>query len=111
MAEHVRVNFRPQAVDPGQAMQAPGCRMPVHSRAAAVEQDRPAVPAAGSPVDSSPDCGWQRDLHHFAALAAHAQHAVAVFFTLVGDVGASSFEDPQAKQAEHGHQREVARVR
>ena len=36
---------------------------------------------------------------------------VAVFFAEVGDVRASGFEDPQAEQAEHGHQREVARAR
>jgi hypothetical protein len=35
---------------------------------------------------------------------------VAVFFAEVGDVGAGGFEDPQAQQAEHGHQREVARA-
>lgn len=34
-----------------------------------------------------------------------------MFFAEVGDVGAGGFEDPQAEQPEHGHQREVARVR
>jgi hypothetical protein len=34
-----------------------------------------------------------------------------VFFAEVGDVGAGGFEDPQPEQAQHGHQREVARVR
>jgi hypothetical protein len=33
-----------------------------------------------------------------------------MFFPEVGDVGAGSFEDPQAEQAEHGHQREIAGV-
>jgi hypothetical protein len=32
---------------------------------------------------------------------------VAVFLAEVGDVGAGGFEDPQAGQAGHGHQREV----
>jgi hypothetical protein len=45
------------------------------------------------------------------ALAAHAQDPVAVLLAEVGDVGAGGFEDPQTEQAEHGHQREVARVR
>jgi hypothetical protein len=35
---------------------------------------------------------------------------VAVLFAEVGDVGGGGFEDPQAKQPEHGHQREFARV-
>ena len=85
--------------------------MAVHPGAAVVEQDRPAGPGAGGPLDGPADGGWQRDLDHFGALAAHAQHPVAVFFTQVGDVGASGFEDPQAEQSEHGHQREVARFR
>jgi hypothetical protein len=33
---------------------------------------------------------------------------VAVLLAEVGDVRAGGFEDPQAEQAEHGHQREVA---
>jgi hypothetical protein len=33
-----------------------------------------------------------------------------VFLANVGDVGAGGFEYPQAEQAEHGHQREVAWV-
>jgi hypothetical protein len=33
---------------------------------------------------------------------------VAVLLAEVGDVRAGGFEDPQAQQAEHGHQREVA---
>jgi hypothetical protein len=35
---------------------------------------------------------------------------VTVVFAEVVDVRAGSFEDPQAEQAEHGYQREVARV-
>ena len=35
---------------------------------------------------------------------------VAVLLAEVGDIGASGFEDPQAQQAEHGHQRKVVRV-
>ena len=51
--------------------------------------------------------GTQDDL---GALAEHPQHPVAVFLAEIGDVGAGGFEDPQAEQPEHGHQREVARV-
>src|SRR5690242_473447 len=42
---------------------------------------------------------------------AHTRSARAVLFTEVGDVGSRSLEDPQAEQAEHGHQREVVRIR
>jgi hypothetical protein len=35
---------------------------------------------------------------------------VAVLFAEVGDVRAGGLEDPQAQQAEHGHQREIARA-
>ena len=34
-----------------------------------------------------------------------------MFFAEVGDVRAGGFEDPQAQQSEHGHEREVAIVR
>jgi hypothetical protein len=40
----------------------------------------------------------------------HAQHPVAVLLAEVGDVRARGLEDPQAQQAEHGHQGEVGRV-
>jgi hypothetical protein len=33
-----------------------------------------------------------------------------MFFAEVSDVRAGGFEEPQAEQAEHGHQREVAGV-
>ena len=36
---------------------------------------------------------------------------MTVFLAEVGDVGSCGLEDPQAEQPEHGHQREVARVR
>jgi len=36
---------------------------------------------------------------------------VAVFLAEVGDVRAGGLEDPQAEQAGHGHQREVAWMR
>jgi hypothetical protein len=36
---------------------------------------------------------------------------VAVLLAELGVPGAGGFEDPQAEQAEHGHQREVAPVR
>jgi hypothetical protein len=112
VAEHVRV--RPGHLDPGrlgEVVQAAGGRVPVHPGAAAVEQDRSARAGAGGPVDGPADCGWQRDQDDLGALAAHPQHPVAVLLAEVGDVRAGGLEDPQAQQAEHGHQREVGRVR
>jgi hypothetical protein len=41
----------------------------------------------------------------------HTQDPVAVLLAEIGDVRASGFEDPQAEQPEHGHQREVVRGR
>ncbi|MFZ0230277.1 MAG: hypothetical protein WAL41_25785 [Mycobacterium sp.] len=95
----------------GEAPQTAGGGVAVHPDAAAVEQDRPAAASADGPADGPPD-GWrQRDHDDLGALAAHAQHPVAVLVAEVGDVRAGGLEDPQAEQAEHGHQREVARVR
>ena len=51
------------------------------------------------------DNGGEDDLD---ALAAHAQHPMAVLFTQVADVRPSGLEDAQA---EHRDQREVAGVR
>ncbi len=62
-------------------------------------------------IDGPAD-GWrQRDEDDLGAFAAHAQHPMAVLLAEVGDVRAGGLEDPQAEQAEHGHQREVAWVR
>jgi PhnB protein len=88
----------------GEVPQAAGGRVPVHPGAAAVEQDRPAHPAADCPADG----GRKRDQDDFGPFAAYAQDPVAMFFA---DVSTSGFEDPQAEQPEHRHQREVARVR
>jgi hypothetical protein len=82
----------------------------VHPGTAAVEQDRPAGASADCPVDGPPDRWRQRDQRDLCAFAAHAQHPVAVVLAEVGDVGAGGFEDPQAEQPEHGHQRQVARI-
>jgi hypothetical protein len=41
----------------------------------------------------------------------HPQDPVAMLLSEVGDVRSGGLEDPQAQQAEHGHQGEVARVR
>ena len=112
VTEHVRV--RPGDLDAsgfGEPVQAAGGRVPVHPGAAAVEQDRPAGTQAYGPVDGPADRWRQRDQDDLGALAAHAQHPVAVFVAEVSDVRGGSFEDPQAEEAEHGHQREVARVR
>ena len=84
--------------------------MAVHPGAAAVEQDRPAGTGAYGPVDGPADRWRQRDQDDLGAFAAHPQYPVAMLFPQVGDVRAGGFEDPQPEQAEHGHQREVARV-
>jgi hypothetical protein len=85
--------------------------MAVHPGAATVDQDRAAVPAADRPVDGPADRWGQRDLDDLGAFTAHAQHPVAVLLAEIGDIAAGGFEDPQAEQAEHGHQREVGGVR
>jgi hypothetical protein len=41
----------------------------------------------------------------------HTEDPVAVLLAEVGDVRAGGLEDPQAQQTEHGHQREIVRVR
>ncbi len=108
MAKHVRVwPGDPHAGSLSQAPQAAGGGVAVHPGAAAVEQDRPAATGADRPVDGAADRWRQRDQDNLAPLAAHAQYPVAVFLTQVGDIGAGGFKDPQAKQAEHRHQREV----
>ncbi len=81
--------------------------MPVHPGTAAVEQDRPAYAGSDRPVDGPSDRWRQWDQDHVSAFAAHAQHPVTVLFAKVGDVRAGRFEDPQAEQPEHGHEREV----
>jgi len=83
--------------------QAAGGGVAVHPGTAAVEQDRPAGAGADCPVDGPRDRWRQRDQRDLGAFAAHAQHAVAVFFAEVGDVGGGGFEDSQAEQPEHGH--------
>jgi hypothetical protein len=71
----------------------------------------PRSPVVGCPVDGPADRGRQRHQNDLGALAADAQHPVAVLLAEVADVRRGGLEDPQAQQAEHGHQREVARVR
>ena len=55
-----------------------------------------------------PEPAGAGDRGDLGAFAGYAQHPVAVLFTEVGDVGIGGFEDPQAQQAEHGNQGEVA---
>jgi hypothetical protein len=100
----------PNASGVSQAPQAAGGGVAVHPGAATVEQDRPASAGAYRLVDGPPYRGRQRDQGDLGTFAAHPQHPVAVLFAEVGDVRASSLEDPQAGQAGHGHQREMARA-
>jgi hypothetical protein len=72
------------------------------------EQDGATGTAADGLVDGPPDGGWQRYQHDLGAVAAHAQHPVAVLLAKVGNVRAGGFEDPQAEQHEHRDEREVA---
>jgi hypothetical protein len=95
----------------GEPPQSAGGGVSVHPGAAAVEQDRPADSGAYGLIDSPADSRWQRDQDNLGALTAHTQHPVTVLFAEIGDIRADSFEDPQAEQPEHGHQREVTRVR
>jgi hypothetical protein len=112
MAQYVRM--RPGDPHPGgfgEPPQAAGCGVAVHPGAAAVAQDGSVSAVADRPVDGPPNSWRQRDQDDLGAFAADAQYPVAVFFAEVTDVGAGGFEDPQAEQPEHGHQRKVARVR
>ena len=90
--------------------QPPGGGVPVHAGSAAVEQDRPAYPGARGAVDGPPDSRGRRDQDNLRSLAAHPQDPVAVFFTEITYIRAGGFEDPQAQEAEHGHQCEVVPV-
>ena len=112
VAEHMRVC--PGYLDvgsPGELVQAPGGCVPVHPGIAAIEQDRSARAGSGCPVDGPTDGGRQRDQDNLGALTAYAQHPVTMLFAEIADVRSSGLEYPQAEQPEHGHQREVARVR
>jgi hypothetical protein len=109
VAEHVRVcSGGLDAGGFGEPAQAAGGGVPVHPGAAAVEQDRPVRAVADGAVDGPADGGRERDEDDLGAFAADAQYPVAVLLAQVGDVRAGGLEDPQAQQAEHGHQREVA---
>jgi len=94
----------------GEPQEAAGGCVPVHPGAAAAEQDRPAGPCADGAVDRPADCWWQRDQDDLAALAADPQHPVAVLLAQISNSGTGGLEDPQAQQAEHGHQGEVVVV-
>jgi len=94
--EHVRV--WPGDPDPrclGESPQAAGGGVAVHPDAATGEQDWSAGAGAGCPVDRAADRGWQRDEDGLGALAAHAQHPVAVLVTQIGDVRPGGLEDAQ----------------
>ena len=71
---------------------------------------RAGVSAVAGGLDGAADRGWQWDEDGFVALAADAQHPVAVLLAEVGDVRPTGFEDPQPEQAEHGDQCEVVAV-
>jgi len=69
MTEHVRVRAGdPYTRSVGETPQAPGGGVTVHPGAAIVEQDRPAIPCAGRPIDRAAYSWWQWDQDHFGAL-------------------------------------------
>ena len=109
MPEHVRVRSdNSHTCGLGEAFQPPGGSVAIHPGTAAVAQDRAVRAGADRLVDGPAGGWWQRDQDDLGAFPADAQHPVAVLFAKVGDVRAGGFEDPQAEQAEHGHEREVA---
>jgi hypothetical protein len=109
--EHLRVRPGDLAAGGfGEVAQTAGTLVPAHPGATGVQQDRPAFPGAYCPVDGPADRWRQRHQDHLGAFAAHTRYPVAVLLAEIGDVRAGGLEDPQAEQAEHGHQREVARV-
>jgi hypothetical protein len=70
----------------------------------------PVVRLGDGAFDGAANRRWRRHQHDLVALAADAQHAVAVLLAEVFDVAAGGPEDPQSEQAEHGDEREVAAV-
>jgi len=94
VTQHVRVRpGDPAAGGVGETPQAAGSRVPVHPGTAGVQQDRPAVPEAGRPVDGPADSWRQRDQDDLGTFAADPQHPVAVFLAEIGDVRGGGLED------------------
>jgi len=106
--------MRPGDLDAGgldEVVQAAGGRVPVHPAPRVFSR---IGPRSRNPIARSrarPTAGGSGTKTTFGALTAHPQHPVAVLLAEIGDVRAGGLEDPQAKEAKHGHQREVARVR
>jgi hypothetical protein len=109
VAEHMGVRpGDPDAGAPGELVQAAGGRVPVHPGAAAVEQDRPAHAGSGRwPGRPLAATGSGRSWCPCRTHGGPGGRAPR----RVGDVRAGGLEDPQAQQTEHGHQREIVRVR
>jgi hypothetical protein len=94
VAQHVWVHaWHPDASAVGQVLEPSGRRVSVHPRPVDVAQNRAGVAAVDRLVDGSGDGRRERDEDDLAALASHAQNAVAVFFAEVADAGAAGFED------------------
>ncbi|GEM_PF-3937345 len=95
----------------GEVPQAAGGGVPIHRALRLLSRIGPLARPATARSMARPTAGGSGTQDDLGALAAHPQHAVAVFLAQVGDAGAGGFEDPQGQQPEHGHQGEVVIVR
>lgn len=87
----------PDSCGLGQVPDPPGGGMPVHPRAAAVEQNRAGVTVIHGAFDRPAGRRRQRNQEDLAAFAADAQYPVAVFLAELADVRAGGFEGPRAQ--------------
>jgi hypothetical protein len=96
MAEHV--GMHPRTGDAGrvcQVAEAASGAVPVHPVPTPVEQEWAAAAVPGRTFDGPCD-GRRKGCQDVpVALAAHQQHAVAVLFSQIFDVGSGGLEDPQ----------------
>jgi len=81
--------------------------MPVHPGAAPVEHYRARGPPLNGAVDGAADRRRERHQHDPGPLSHDTQHAMAMFLTEVGDLGAGGFEDAQTQR---GHEGEIVSV-
>jgi hypothetical protein len=108
VSEHVRVHAgKPEAGVVGESAEAAEA---VHAAAQGVEEQWPVSAVGGGAVHGSCDGRRKGDQDDLVALADDAQHAVAVLFADVVDVGCACFEYPQSEEAEEADEGEVGGV-